>query len=99
MNAFIRGFLALTTTLGVILVSQAAIAEEWNLEEKPWEKFGFATVGVFLAGRWTAVSASAAASAWTSTWRRRWAWNRPTRSFAPMRLVALHQQTGATGWI
>jgi hypothetical protein len=49
MNAFIRGFLALTTTLGVILVSQAAIAEEWNLEEKPWEKFGF-DLGVFLAG-------------------------------------------------
>ncbi len=49
MNAFIRGFLALTTTLGVILVSQAAIAEEWNLEEKPWEKFGV-DLGVFLAG-------------------------------------------------
>jgi hypothetical protein len=49
MNAFIRGFLALTTTIGVFLVSQAAIAEELNLEEKPWEKFGV-DLGVFLAG-------------------------------------------------
>ena len=49
MNPFIRGFLALTTTIGVILLSQAAIAEEWNLEEKPWEKFGV-DLGVFLAG-------------------------------------------------
>jgi hypothetical protein len=48
MNALIRSFLALTTTLGVILLSQAAIAEEWNKEAKPWEKFG-ANVGVFMA--------------------------------------------------
>jgi hypothetical protein len=40
MNAFIRGLLTVTTTIGLILVSQIAIAEEWNLEEKPWEKFG-----------------------------------------------------------
>lgn len=32
----------------LFLVSQAAIAEEWNLEEKPWEKFGV-EFGVFLA--------------------------------------------------
>jgi hypothetical protein len=31
------------------LLSQAAIAEELNLEEKPWEKFGV-DLGVFLAG-------------------------------------------------
>ncbi|MEE4112777.1 MAG: hypothetical protein V2I40_08175, partial [Desulfobacteraceae bacterium] len=31
------------------VVSQIAIAEEWNLEEKPWEKFGV-DLGVFLAG-------------------------------------------------
>jgi hypothetical protein len=48
MNACIRGLLAVTTTIGLILASQAAIAEEWNLEDKPWEKFG-ANVGVFLA--------------------------------------------------
>ena len=49
MNAIIRGLLTVTTTIGLILVSQIAIAEEWNLEEKPWEKFGV-DLGVFLAG-------------------------------------------------
>lgn len=48
MKAIIRGLLAVTTTIGLILAPQAAIAEERNLEEKPWEKFG-ANVGVFLA--------------------------------------------------
>jgi hypothetical protein len=49
MNAIIRGLLILTTTIGLILGSQAAIAEEGHLEEKPWEKFGV-DLGVFLAG-------------------------------------------------
>lgn len=30
------------------LIPQSSIAEEWNLEEKPWEKFA-ANFGVFLS--------------------------------------------------
>ena len=40
MNAFIRGCLVFVTAIGLSLVYQAANAEEWNPEEKPWEKFG-----------------------------------------------------------
>jgi len=49
MHVFIRGCLVLITIIGLSLACQAAIAEEWNPEEKPWEKFGV-SLGVFLAG-------------------------------------------------
>ena len=40
MNACSRQLLILTTAVMFLLIPQSGIAEEWNLEEKPWEKFG-----------------------------------------------------------
>ena len=40
MNACSRQLLILATAVMFLLIPQSGIAEEWNLEEKPWEKFG-----------------------------------------------------------
>jgi hypothetical protein len=48
MNTFPRQLLILATAVLLLLTHQSVRAEEWNLEEKPWEKFG-ANFGVFMS--------------------------------------------------
>ena len=48
MKSLDQYLVTLTTVLLLFFSSQVAVAEEWNLEEKPWEKFG-ANVGVFIS--------------------------------------------------
>jgi len=47
-NACPRQLVILATAVMFFLIPQSSIAEEWNLEEKPWEKFA-ANFGVFLS--------------------------------------------------
>lgn len=48
MQRFSRQLLMLLTALTFLLMPQIGMTEEWDLEEKPWEKFG-ANFGVFLS--------------------------------------------------
>ena len=48
MRTMVRRYLAITAATLLLLSSQLAVAEEWRLEEKPWEKFG-ANFGVFVS--------------------------------------------------
>jgi hypothetical protein len=48
MLSFFRQWILLGTALTLFLIPINSLAEEWNLEEKPWEKFG-ANFGVFLS--------------------------------------------------
>ncbi|MBC2711786.1 MAG: hypothetical protein HGJ94_12605 [Desulfosarcina sp.] len=48
MKAFLRQLLALTTAVVLFLMPQAGLSEEWDLDERPWEKFG-ANLGVFIS--------------------------------------------------
>lgn len=43
-----RQGVAVFLVLGLLLTAQTGLAEEWDLNEKPWEKFG-ANFGVFLS--------------------------------------------------
>ena len=48
MRTMVKRYLAITAATLLLLSSQLAVAEEWRLEEKPWEKFG-ANFGVFVS--------------------------------------------------
>ncbi len=48
MRRFTRQLLTLATAIMLLTLPQVGIAEEWNLEERPWEKFG-ANLGVFMS--------------------------------------------------
>ena len=48
MRAFTRQLLTLATAMMLLILPQVGIAEEWDLEKKPWEKFG-ANFGVFVS--------------------------------------------------
>lgn len=48
MRAFTRQLLTLATAMMLLTLPQVGIAEEWDLEKKPWEKFG-ANFGVFVS--------------------------------------------------
>jgi hypothetical protein len=48
MHAISRRLLVLVAAAIILVFPNLGIADEWNLEEKPWEKFG-ANVGVFIS--------------------------------------------------
>jgi hypothetical protein len=48
MQSFMKQLLFISFVLCLLLPYQPGMAEEWDLEEKPWEKFG-ANFGVFLS--------------------------------------------------
>ena len=48
MTTGLRQWAAVIVAMGLLLIPQTGSAEEWDLNKKPWEKFG-ASFGVFLS--------------------------------------------------
>lgn len=48
MQAFLRRLCLLATVVIFVLIPRMGISEEWDLDERPWEKFG-ANLGVFIS--------------------------------------------------
>lgn len=48
MKSFLRQFLIITIAVISLIMPQDGFSEEWDLNEKPWEKFGF-NFGAFIS--------------------------------------------------